>query len=280
VSEADFAVRFGFRPPPVDLASDQMPISLRNGLWDVTCAYFFGETRSLSGGGYSTHFDKTTKNLWFSFYREPADERPRAPSQALQVIRTRFFAYEFADVYRFLEFIASTGSPGAHGTRKGYAQACNLILARERAAFRFAELTLVQISSEEQVQEVALAIQSDAKNVSQHIRRAAELYSAQEPDYRNSIKEAISAVEASVSIISGDKPDGVSRSLQRVLDEHILHPSLRQGFVKLYAFTSDAGGIRHALLEDGREVSQDDARYMLVSCSAFSNYLMALAAQR
>jgi hypothetical protein len=53
-----------------------------------------------------------------------------------------------------------------------------------------------------------------------------------------------------------------------------LHPSLKIAFGKLYGYTSDQGGIRHSLL-DQSDVDFEDAKFMLVSCSAFVNLLKA-----
>ena len=62
-----------------------------------------------------------------------------------------------------------------------------------------------------------------------------------------------------------------------------LHPSLKDAFNKLYGYTSDEGGIRHALTEGGREATFDEAKYssgsvMLVTCSAFINYVRGVTA--
>jgi hypothetical protein len=51
-----------------------------------------------------------------------------------------------------------------------------------------------------------------------------------------------------------------------------LHPKLQEGFKALYGYTSDDHGIRHALKDDGLP-QEEDARYLLVSCSAFVSYL-------
>lgn len=52
-----------------------------------------------------------------------------------------------------------------------------------------------------------------------------------------------------------------------------MHPALNGAFQKLYGYTSDAGGIiRHALLEED-SLDFKDAKFMLVSCSAFVTYL-------
>jgi len=53
---------------------------------------------------------------------------------------------------------------------------------------------------------------------------------------------------------------------------------LAKGYNKIYGWTSDEGGIRHALSDKGDvEITLADARYMLVSCSAFVNYLISNA---
>ncbi len=55
-----------------------------------------------------------------------------------------------------------------------------------------------------------------------------------------------------------------------------LHPALKDAFSSLYGYTSDAEGIRHALLDEPN-LSFEDAKFMLVSCSAFINYLISKA---
>ncbi len=53
-----------------------------------------------------------------------------------------------------------------------------------------------------------------------------------------------------------------------------LHPALKKAFDSLYGYTSDADGIRHALLDEPN-LDSEDAKFMLVSCSAFINYLIS-----
>jgi len=61
-------------------------------------------------------------------------------------------------------------------------------------------------------------------------------------------------------------------ALELLEKKHSLHPALKAGFSKLYGYTSDEGGIRHAMLDEPNLTSAD-AIYFLVSCSAFINYL-------
>ena len=57
-----------------------------------------------------------------------------------------------------------------------------------------------------------------------------------------------------------------------------IHPALLDSFNKLYAYTSDAEGIRHSLMEEST-LCFEDAKFMLVSCCAFVNYLRLKASQ-
>jgi hypothetical protein len=50
---------------------------------------------------------------------------------------------------------------------------------------------------------------------------------------------------------------------------------MKEGFVKLYGFTSDQNGIRHPLLEKGEaNVDETDALFMIGACAAFVSYLI------
>lgn len=57
----------------------------------------------------------------------------------------------------------------------------------------------------------------------------------------------------------------------------LLHPALKKGLSNIYGYTSDENGIRHALIEDDQNVTFDEARLMLILCSAFVNYLITKA---
>ena len=106
-----------------------------------------------------------------------------------------------------------------------------------------------------------------------HLTRALELFAdRQKPDFRNSIKESISAVEALCQQATGDKKATLGDALKRLKASATLHPTLETAFQKLYGYTNDAEGIRHALKE-GSSLTLADAKFMLVVSSAFINLL-------
>ena len=75
-------------------------------------------------------------------------------------------------------------------------------------------------------------------------------------------------------IVTKDEKVTLGKALNKI--DIDIHPDLKEAFRKLYHWTSDAEGIRHALM-DVPTVDSDDAKFMLVSCSAFVNYLIVKA---
>ncbi len=63
-------------------------------------------------------------------------------------------------------------------------------------------------------------------------------------------------------------------ALKLLEKENGLHPALKEGFIRLYGYTSDEKGIRHALLEsDNKDVGVDEALFMFSACAAFVSFL-------
>jgi hypothetical protein len=152
----------------------------------------------------------------------------------------------------------------------------NQFLERELSGFRFVSGHLTDITTTEEIEmlENTLA-DSRFAGVTAHLQRALELYASREnPDYRNSIKESISAVESMARIVADNPKATLGDALKAIEKKGSLHPALKDGFIKLYGYTSDEGGIRHAMLDEPN-IDGADARYFLLSCTSFVNYLKA-----
>jgi hypothetical protein len=77
--------------------------------------------------------------------------------------------------------------------------------------------------------------------------------------------------------ITEDSTATLGTAIKRLTKQGIqLHSAMEGAWGKLYGYTSDQRGIRHAL-SDGEDISFAEAKYMLVSCSAFVSYLIQLA---
>ena len=123
-----------------------------------------------------------------------------------------------------------------------------------------------------------LIIDSPYQSVKIHINKALALYSdRKKPDYENSIKESISAVESLCCIITGSTGSQATLgSTLKKLEKDggvVIHGAMKTAFEKLYGYTSDSDGIRHGGI-DFTNAPAEDAKYMIVSCSAFINYLI------
>lgn len=137
------------------------------------------------------------------------------------------------------------------------------------------------ITSESEILEIDSAITNSGKTrltgVKTHLEAALrKLADRDNPDYRNSIKESVSAIESLAKVISNNEKDSLGGALNKIKGKINLHPSLERGFKQIYGYTSDADGIRHALTEEST-CEFEDAKYMLVSSSAFVNYLIIKA---
>lgn len=146
-------------------------------------------------------------------------------------------------------------------------------LENEKMGYRIIDNQIVDITNKEEIDEIEEAIDSNFNIVNNHIQKSLELYSDRKnPDYKNSIKESITAVESMCCIICGEKVE-LGKALGRLEKNGIyIHGAMKNGFQSLYGYTSDESGIRHGGIED-KEVTEEDAKFMLITCSAFVNYL-------
>ena len=160
-----------------------------------------------------------------------------------------------------------------------FIEQCNETLERELSAYRFVGSQLARITHEQELESIqtALSLPNRFKPIKRHINAAVALFSDRRaPDYRNSIKESVSAVEAICNIITGDKKATLGQALKRLEDKGIpLHNALKNSFSSLYGYTSDADGIRHALLEEST-LDFDDAKFICLVLGVL-NYLAAKA---
>lgn len=140
-------------------------------------------------------------------------------------------------------------------------------------AYRVVDDQIVEITDEQEIMPIEEAV-SRSSTVRTHLSEALKLLSNRQcPDYRNSIKESISAVEALCREITGASTlgDALKVSEKKGIE---IPTFLKSGFEKLYNYTNDKRtGIRHAMMEDTEAPTFEEAKFMLVTCSAFVNYI-------
>jgi AbiJ N-terminal domain 4 len=199
----------------------------------------------------------------------------RGGNPQLTVIKNCFFICKWNEVYDFIEF---TIRQGKESLQPGFRNLCNYVLEHEDSGYRFVGLEITPITSSYEIEAIEEALAAGLKSVEVHFESALSLLSDRKnPDYRNSIKESISAVESMCRLLSGDSKATLGVALKTVKDKASIHPALERAFSSLYGYTSDEGGIRHSLLEESN-LTFTDAKFMLVTCAGFTNYLIGKAA--
>ena len=153
----------------------------------------------------------------------------------------------------------------------------NRILEEESYGYRVLDKQVIPITNVQELSTIHEAHSTLFDSVNKHFSKALDLYADRtEPDYENSIKESISAVEAMCCIITGETGSQATlgKTIKKLKDKGIhIHPAMESAFSSLYGYTSDEDGIRHGSI-GFTNAPAEDAKYMLVSCSAFVNYLI------
>ena len=266
-TDLTFSQRMELSPVRKALQIDSMDEALRNGLWNVISEFLF-EPLSRRLKVSESQFGNLTKWIWTEHFNRAEDSLPGRTRDAVMTFRNYFYSVEWNAVYDLIEFAAKR-------LQDPYMRQCNVVLERQSSAYRFVGKRLVRLTSEQEIAavEAATAFSDLFKPVSDHLNSALEkLSNRAAPDYRNSIKESISAVEAICCIITGTKAT-LGQAVKKLKGKGVeIHPAFEGALEKMYGYTSDAEGIRHALLNDPT-LDSADALFMLVSCSAFVNYL-------
>lgn len=269
-----FSQRKGLKPLQKAIQRESLDQETRNKLWsgikltvldhyygpDYYTGVKFNETKQVY---------QLINVLWLNYFSKPIDTIPEY-EEVYKIIRDYFFRCEWNEALDFLEFIAKNIP---NDWQESLIKISNTFLTAESSAYRFLKDEIVEISDENEMNAVEEVLDSKQPYVL-HLSRALELLSDRKtPDYRNSIKESISAVESICRAITKNEKACLSDCIKEIKKKHSLHPAFEQVLLKLYGFSSDEGGIRHSLTEQSIEISYSDAKYMFMLCVSFINYL-------
>ena len=269
-----FSQRKGYKSVKSIVQLEQMDDELRNAFWNSLCEGLFNLEGFFTPNYNSPNrvellAPKFTDEWWTRFLKKAKDTKPRDFEQIYREMRDRFFASEWNEVYDFIEFTFSQ-----FPYHKLLEDKINAALESECSGYRVVGQRIVEITNQGELQTIDDALnQKEFSAAAKHLQRALELISEKRnADPRNSIKESISAVESAAKEITKLPQATLEDAIKTLERNGELHVCLKAGFSKLYAYTSDKGGIRHAMLDEPN-LTKADAFFFLVTCSAFINYL-------
>jgi hypothetical protein len=289
-----FSDRIGITKPKSFIQIDSMDDELINSLWNL-----FAEEIGIV---YERNWHKWLVQYSIYFFKTPIEEVNPDSYNCRKFFYEWFKIKPWFEIYNFLEFFAqkynilwciiyppdpSLGDyrlieykEAINNNKTKFIENLNNILTREISGFRFIVNNFVPISDKNEIDSItgALVTTNNDKlfGIRKHFESALDLLAKKpEPDYRNSVKESISAVEGICKIFVGKKSGGISDAIRFLSDKNIyIHSALKEGIVKIYGYTSDEHGIRHPILENNKNVGLAEAKFMLVICSAFVNFIV------
>ncbi len=269
-----FSEKYGYKSEK-EIQYEYMPGELRRRIWnlfyqqEIRAGGIANKRLSQSLNGDQSIEEKILDRMGFliDMPSQNLTAEVRLQNQILQ-------HFEWFEVYDFIDIHLSFLEESERAERiKQY----NEVLEQEKAGYRIVAGEVAPITNQSEIQEIEQAAVTSYQSVNEHIKKALALYAdLEKPDYENSVKESISAVEAMCCIITGESgaQATLGNAIKKLKDSGVhIHSAMEKAFLALYGYASDENGIRHGGI-DFTSVPAEDAKYMLVSCSAFINYLI------
>lgn len=274
-----FSERNGYKPVREIIQKNSIDTNLKNALWNtiVECifnkySYRFGAQSSpVIGSNLESFF----KLLFHSYFKKRIDQIPYSIESTIESIDTLFFKkYQWYEIYDFIEACIEY-FPFQHD-KDSFNILLNDCLQIENSAYRIINDKVTEITSEQEIQSIEEALENTNpySGVQQHLNQALKLMSDRtNPNYSKSMHDSISAVEGLAKILLEDDSITLGKAIPKLRTKYSLHPVLMESLNKLYGYTSDEDGIRHGS-PNPSAMSYIDAKFMLVACTNFINYLI------
>lgn len=265
-----FSTRYGYKDtkPQIETASDTLKRR-------IVAAFYkqeFDSYDTMDWLGYTTGIEDMMIEMGVP-YEFPKNEIIKQRN----AVALQRYILESKEWYLIFDFIERYLMHSDGTTVEKMVPLFNRILEEEVSGYRILNRQVVPITNQAELSTIQEAYSSKYDSVNTHIAKALTLYADRKtPDYENSIKESISAVEAMCCIITGmtGAQATLGKAIKKLKESGVhIHSAMENAFSSLYGYTSDENGIRHGGI-DFISAPTEDAKYMLVSCSAFVNYLI------
>lgn len=272
-----FSERNGYSKIRETIQIDSIDHNLKTRLWSLLDIFLYSKYKKPFLLNQTSHnvLDKLIQTYWFSFFKKATDEIPSENTDKISVLK-RIFLTELSwfKIYDFIEF--NIRHYPFLDSKDTFISEINKVLIEENSAYQVIHEKITEITSEQEIQSIEDALENTNQysGVQQHLNQALKLMSdRQHPDYRNSIKESISGVEALAMQLLEDNSITLGKAIPKVRSKYNLHPTLMESLNKLYGYSSDEDGVRHGS-PNSSTVTYIDAKFMLVACTNFINYLI------
>jgi len=276
-----FKQREGLEELPRALKKDEFPDSLRIAIWNLLYTNISPKKDSVTGYGDCLF---STRNIWkhILLIRYQNHRHKRLDLYHLEAgyndIKDVYCNYPYSDIYNDLDYIISLDTWELDKFRKNLKKILDNHQCYYTIFFEGKDCSIAPRGTEQEKNSIEQCYKDLKENnkfngAKKHLVDAVGFMNNSE--YANSIRESIGAVESVCKVISNEPSETLTGALQKLVNNEYVNKTLKEGFKRLYNYTSDEKGIRHSLFEENKaKVDSVDAQYMIGSCASFISYLI------
>lgn len=277
-----FSQRYGYEPLPKPMKLEEFSDDLRREIWNTTRELLIS-LRSINAVlQYSPYyFDEETgrffERVLGKALKQPEDEIDTSYYKVINQFKDSILNGIFYEVLNLIEILINE-----RRYDKEFVNRISKLFETHVAAYwldksnyPYKFFPRSNKAQGEATREAIKTIQDGGmKGAATHLLDAVAHINAQQ--FGDSISDSIHAVESVARQI-----DPKSKTLGPALNslekaDLVKHPALKEAFSKLYGYTNDEQGIRHALLDkNSPDVDLDEAMFMFGACASFAAYLVS-----
>ena len=270
-----FSQAEGYEELPKTLKLKELPREARVHIWNVFYLHLEDAVERHYDINYLTQeWNNIMRHFYLWHDYVPLDELDVRYSVVLMDLKDRIYRLPFNKVFDLIQFVMRHSD-----CPDQFTNLMKKAFSRCRLAYTISEDQPVTIIPAVTRTEGELIVAS-LNNLStaglggsaSHLRKSAERINRSE--WADSIRESIHAVESVARQIAPDRTNTLTQALESIDKKGSFHPDLKEACKKLYWYTSDEEGVRHALLDRKHSrVGRDEAVFMLGACASFASYL-------
>ena len=274
--QRSFSQTYGYEEVPAPLKLEELSTEARTSIWNLF--YLSLDKSSVSGvmgeRWIGDPWRQVFQTVHVSLDRLPIDDLDMRFETFRASLRRRIATQPFHRVFDLLEFVVRHRQCPHWFVRamEGVFEDCRLAYALDLGP----PPTIIPAVTPEEGAAVVESLrglqQAGLGGSASHLRNASSCIN--KGDWAGSVRESIHAVESVAGRLDPDGDRTLGSALNVIERRGALHPALKKAFVKLYGYSSNEQGIRHALIDKPEAtVGKDEAVFMLGACASFASYL-------
>ncbi len=278
-SEVTFSQAEGIEPLPQQLNLRELSPLARSVIWKLVNDEIRSDSTrpQLSSPSKVVHYWGAILRDYHVYHEcKPVDEYNNHLQHVLSHIKKIIFQQDYNVVFDFLQFVLRHPNKPQEF---GIGVATSLRTGRCASRLSDDQKTILPAASEEEGDAISGALKElgteGLSGAKQHLLQAGEFLTAGENS--QSIHESIQAIESVARLLAPDQPRTFRSALKALEDKHQMHPALKDGFNRIYGYSSDERGIRHPMLDELSKVGEEEAVFMLGACASLITYMIKKA---